>query len=88
MLVLQSLSGGNVAISADGLWRNAECHCLRLEEGELGKFHAQMIFGTVANPGLGVDGAIQMIVEIGALGHGDEKGAQIKRIYARCFERA
>jgi hypothetical protein len=45
-----------------------------------------MVFGAVANPSFGVDGSIEMIVEIGTLGHAAEKGTQFQGIRARCFK--
>src|ERR1700733_13995638 len=47
-----------------------------------------MILSGFANPGFGVDGAHQMIVQIAALRHAGEESPEFERIGASDFERA
>jgi hypothetical protein len=39
---------------------------------------AEVIFGGGANPGFGVDGSGQVVVQVGALGHVQQKIAQLQ----------
>ena len=45
-----------------------------------------MIFGGGANPGLRVNSAAQVVVQIAALGHAEEKVAKLKRVLTGGFE--
>jgi hypothetical protein len=45
-----------------------------------------MIFGCGANPGLRVNSAAQMIVQIGALRHAEQKVTELKRILPRSLQ--
>src|SRR5216683_3369575 len=82
MLVFVSVCRRDFPVSA-GLLRSAARRALRLRESELGNIDAQMIFGCGANPGLCVDSAAQMIVQIGALRHAEQKVTELKRILPR-----
>src|SRR6266513_4399661 len=85
MLVFVSVCRRDFPVSA-GLLRSAARRALRLRESELGNIDAQMIFGCGANPGFRVNSAAQMIVQIGALGHPEERATKLKRILPRGLE--
>jgi hypothetical protein len=57
-----------------------------LIERILGRIHAETVFDGLLNESLGIDGAVQMIVQVGALGHALQEVAQNKRIVADSFE--
>ena len=59
---------------------------LRLIERLLGRIHAETVFDGLLNEGLGVDGAVQMIVQIGALGHALQEVSQSERIVAHALQ--
>ncbi len=86
MLVLVRLGRGNFTLSASRLVRAAVGRGLRLRESEFRKIDAQTIFGCGANPGFRVNSAAQMIMQIGALGHPEEKVTKLKRILPRGLE--
>ncbi len=67
------------------LRRGARCR-MRLIERILGRIHAETVFDGLLNEGLGIDGAVQMIVQIGALGHALQEVAQSKRVVADALE--
>jgi hypothetical protein len=48
------------------------------EVERLGK-NADVIGGGIAEPGFGIDGASEMVVEIAAFGHASEEGTQSER---------
>ncbi len=83
MLVLVRLGCGNSTLSASRLVRAAVGRGLRLRESEVPKIHAQTILGCGANPGFCVNCAAQMIVQISALGHAEEKVTKLKQILPR-----
>src|SRR5260370_10118970 len=85
MLVFVSVCRRDFPVSAE-LLRSAARRAPRLRESELGKIDAQMIFGGGANPGFRVNSAAQMIVQIGALRHADQKVTELKRILPRALE--
>jgi len=69
-----------------GLLRSAARRALRLRESELGNIDAQMIFGCGADPGFRVNSTAQMIVQISALRHAEQKVTELKRILPRSLE--
>ena len=71
MLIGEGMSGGEIAVAADGLRREAVRHGARLEERVGGEIHAKIIFGGGANPGFGVNRTAEMIMQVRALGHAD-----------------
>src|SRR5271157_4135820 len=88
MLILERLRRARVPFAAHRLRRNAPRHRLRLEKRERRKIHAEIVFGAVANPRFGVDGAGEVSVQVGAFGHSAEKFMQLERIRPRRLERA
>ncbi len=87
MLIGHGVSGGDIAVAADGLRREAVRHGARLEKRVGGEIHAEIVFGGGANPGFGVDRAGEVVVQVRALGHADEKCVEIQRIGAGEIER-
>jgi hypothetical protein len=87
VLIFERVRNRDVSFAANGLGRDAARHGLGFEECERVEINAKLVVGAIANPGLGVDGARQMIVKVGALGHSLEKLTQFKRILADGFER-
>ncbi len=47
---------------------------------------AETVFAPDAEKGLGVNGAVQMIMQIGALGHAGEKSAERERVGAHAVQ--
>ncbi len=82
-MVFVSICGRNFAVPARGLLRSAAWRGFRLCESELAKIHAKMIFGRGANPGFRVDRAAQMVVEVTALRHLEQKLTKLQRILPR-----
>ena len=66
---MKALCGADVAVCADGLRRDAASGAVRFEEAEGGGVDAEMVGGGVFEEGLRVDGAGEMHVQVGALGH-------------------
>jgi hypothetical protein len=82
VLVLGDFGRGNIARLADRLGRGSRLDRLRLGEGLGGLIDAETVFSADADERLGIGGAIQMIVEVGALRHALEEVAQGKRVGA------
>ena len=82
VLVLGDFGGGNIARLADRLGRGSRLDRLRLGERLGGLIDAETVFTPDADERLGVDGAVQMIVQVGALRHALEEVAQGKRVGA------
>src|SRR2546430_7767983 len=78
MLVFVSVCRRDFPVPA-GLLRSAARRALRLRESELGNIDAQMIFGCGADPGFRVNSTAQMIVQISALRHAEQKVTELKR---------
>jgi hypothetical protein len=68
------------------LFRSAARRGLRLRECQLGNIDAQMIFRCRANPRFRIYRPAQMIVQIGALRHAEQKVTELKRILPRGLE--
>ena len=86
MLVGHGVRGGDIAVAADGLRREAIRHGARLKKRVGGEVHAEVVFRGGANPGFGVNRAGEVVVQVRALGHADEKRVEIQRIGAREIE--
>ena len=87
LLVLRHIGGANVAGLADRLGLGAGLDRLRLGEGLGDRIDAQPILTADADEGLGIDRAVEMIVQVGALRHALEKGIEGERIAANGIER-
>ena len=86
-LVLRHVGGGNVARFAHRLRLRAGLDRLRLGEALGDRIDAETVLAADADEGLGVDRAVEMIVQVGALRHALEKVAERKRIAANGVER-
>src|ERR1700738_3225869 len=78
MLVCEGCCRGKFSIRACGLRRRS----LRTRKRKTGEIHAKPVFSGGANPGLGVDRASQMIMQICALRHTHQESAEIEWICA------
>ena len=76
----------DVALLADRLGLGTRPDRLRLGEGLGDRVDAEPILAADADERLGIDRAVEMIVQVGALGHGGEKGAERQRIGAKGIE--
>ena len=85
-LVLERFRGWNVAGLADRLGLGSGLDRLRLREPLRHSVYAELVIGADADERLGVDRAIQMIVQIGALRHALQEVAQSERVVADSFE--
>ena len=79
-LVLEGVRGWNVARLAYRLGLSSGLDRLRLRKGLCDCINAELILGADADECLGVYGAIQMIVQIGALRHALEEVAKLERL--------
>ena len=59
---------------------------MRLIERILGRIDAETVFDRLLDEGLGVDGAVHVIVQVGALGHALQEVMQSERVVADALE--
>src|SRR6266850_2365190 len=88
ILVGECLRGGYLPIAAYWLRRFGLRSSRRSDKRMAGKVHAKALFRSDANKRLRIDPAAQVVVQVRALRHAREKGAQIERIRASGFESA
>src|SRR5712671_4297084 len=88
ILVGECLGGGYLPITAHGLRWVGLHRSRRSDKRMAGKVHAKALFRSDANKRLRIDPAAQVVVQVRALRHAREKGAQIERIRASGLERA
>ena len=87
MLILIGVSRGKIAVATDWLRRKTVRHGARLEKRMCGEVHAEIVLGGETNPGFGVDRAREVVVQVCALGHAEEKRVEIQGIRASEIER-
>jgi hypothetical protein len=81
VLVLGDVGGGNVARFAHRLRLRPSVDRLRFGKRFCRLVHAETVFGTGADESLGVHSAVQMVVQVGALGHAHQEFTQSKRVF-------
>ena len=85
LLILEGALGADVAFATDGLRRNAPGGGGGFEEAHGLGIDAEEIGGGVLDEGFGVDGAGEMHVEVGALGHAGRGRRRVREGFAsRC----
>ena len=85
-LVLEGVRGWNIAFLADRLGLSSGFDRLGLRESLRHGVYAELVLSADADERLGVDGTIQMIVQIGALRHALQEIAQSKRVVAHALQ--
>lgn len=85
-LVFGYVGGGNIAGLTHGRGLGSRLDRLRFSEGLRGRIYAETVFAADADEGLGIDRAVEMIVQIGALRHALEELAKSQRIAADGIE--
>jgi len=82
VLFLGDLGRGKIACLAYWRGRGSGFDRLRFGESFGGLIHAETVLTTDADEGFGIYGAVQMIVQVGALRHAQQEVAQSKRVGA------
>lgn len=85
MLVVKGSGGGKFAFAACGLLVGVSGG-LRFGKGKFCGIDAELVFGSGANPGFGINGAAEVVVQVGAFGHAEKKVAKLEGILAGAFE--
>ena len=85
-LILERSLSGNLALAARILLDSAAGRRWRLRKRQLRNFHAQMILRPRTDPRFRVHRSAQVIVQVAALRHLEQKLAKLQRIFSCDFE--